>query len=166
MEAGMQETLDRLAERVEAMDRELVLTRVIDASRELVFEAWTRREHVDQWWGPPGCRIETFEMDVRPGGRWRFVMHAPNGVDYGNRIVYREIAWPERLAFDQSDDVDDDPNAFFTTVTLDDEGGKTRLTMRTLFKTAEQREQTAAFGAVEIGYQTLDSLATYLARLQ
>jgi uncharacterized protein YndB with AHSA1/START domain len=71
--------------------REIVLTRLIHAPRELVFEAWTNRDHVDKWWGPFGYRNETLEMNVQHGGMWRFVMHAPSGMDYGNRIVYREI---------------------------------------------------------------------------
>lgn len=69
-------------------DREIVITRVFDAPREQVFDAWTDSEHVSQWWGPNGFTTTTHEMDVRPGGVWRFIMHGPDGVDYKNRIVY------------------------------------------------------------------------------
>jgi uncharacterized protein YndB with AHSA1/START domain len=79
-------------------DREIVTTRVFDAPREMVFDAWTDPKHIGQWWGPIGFTTTTHEMDVRPGGVWRFTMHGPDGRDYKNRIVYTEIVRPERLA--------------------------------------------------------------------
>jgi uncharacterized protein YndB with AHSA1/START domain len=75
-------------------DREIVVTRVFDAPRELVFDAFTDPAHISNWWGPDGFTTTTHEMDVRPGGTWRFVMHGPDGVDYDNIIVYREITSP------------------------------------------------------------------------
>ena len=161
----MNETLDRLDEHLDVMPREISITRVINAPRELVFDAYTNREHIDQWWGPNGFRNETAEMDVRPGGVWRFVMHAPNGTDYGNRIVYREVVRPERLVFDHGADVDNDPNQFHVTVTFDAKEGKTKLTQRMLFKTAEQRAQAAGFGAIELGNQTLGKFETFVMKM-
>lgn len=143
-------------------DREIVLTRVFDAPRELVFRAYTDPDHLPHWWGPNGFTNTVHEMDVRPGGMWRFTMHGPDGTDYPNRIVYEEVVRPERLVFAHGADRDDDRGRFHVTVTFDDEGGRTRVTQRMLFATAAQRDATVKFGAVELGHQTLDRLAAYL----
>lgn len=143
-------------------DREIVLSREYDAPRELVWRAYTEPEHVNAWWGPDGFTNTVHEMDVRVGGRWRFIMHGPDGTDYPNRIVYQEITRPERLVFLHGEDVDDDPGAFHVTVTFDDLGGRTRVTQRMLFATAAQKAGVEQFGAVELGKQTLNKLAAYL----
>jgi len=78
-------------------DREIVITRELDAPRELVFEAFTDPKHIAQWWGPTGFTNTIRSMDVRPGGVLRFVMHGPDGVDYVNEIRYIEITTPPRL---------------------------------------------------------------------
>lgn len=146
-------------------DREVVITRILDAPPELVFKTWTDPEHVDKWWGPTGFTNETFEMDVRPGGVWRYVMHGPDGVDYPNKIVYLEVAKPERLVYDHGSDGEGAEPDFRVTVTFADEGGKTRLTMRSVFPTAEARDYVVReFKAIEGGNQTLDRLAQYLAK--
>ena len=87
------------AERTWSLDREIVLTRVVDAPRELVFEAWTKPEHAMKWFGPKGFTCTLHEMDVRVGGRWRFDMFAPDGKLYPNRIEYLEIVPNERLVY-------------------------------------------------------------------
>jgi uncharacterized protein YndB with AHSA1/START domain len=143
-------------------DREIVLTRVFDAPRELVFQAYTQPEHLAQWYGPDGFTITTYEHDCRTGGRWRFMMHGPDGRDWPNRMDFREVVRPERLVFDHGSDQDDDPNRFFVTITFDDEGGKTRLTSRMQFRTREEVEAKIKFGAVELGQQTLRRLAEHL----
>lgn len=145
-----------------SLEREIVLTRLFDAPRELVFNAWTDPAHIDQWWGPNGCRNETFEMDVRPGGMWRYVMHAPNGTDYDNRSVYHEVVAPERLVYTQGSDMENDPAAFHVTVTFEALGNQTQLTLRMRFATAAQRAAKAAFGAIELGQQTLARFAEHL----
>jgi uncharacterized protein YndB with AHSA1/START domain len=146
-------------------DREVVLTRVIDAPRELVFDAFTDPKHVDHWWGPNGYKTTTIAMDVRPGGMWRSVMQGPDGTDYDDRKVYEEVVRPERLVYWHGSDVDDDPGCFHVTVTFEDVGGNTRLTMRMLFGTVEQCEAVKGFGAVELGYQTLDRFAAHVRSL-
>jgi uncharacterized protein YndB with AHSA1/START domain len=144
-------------------DRELVLSRVFDAPRDLVFKLWTDSRHVAQWYGPHGFTVTVQEMDVRPGGVWRFVMHAPNGVDYPNRIIFHEVVTPERLVFSHGSGQPDDPG-FDVTITFDDDHGKTRLTLRQLYATAQEREFAAReYHAVEMGNQTLDRLGQYLA---
>ena len=147
----------------DSANREIVLTRTFDAPRELVFDAYTDARHLDEWWGPRGFATTTHEIDVRVGGSWRFDMLGPDGTHYPNRIVYTEIARPERLAYDHDTGVDDDPRRFHVTVTFADLGGRTELTSRMLLATAEQREQVVGFGAIELGYQTLDRFAEHLA---
>ncbi|HEX6371871.1 MAG TPA: SRPBCC family protein [Longimicrobium sp.] len=143
-------------------DREIVLSRELDAPRELVWRAYTEPAHVAVWWGPNGFTNTVHEHDVRVGGRWRFIMHGPDGRDYPNRIVYQEIVEPQRLVFLHGEDVDDDPGAFHVTVTFDDLGGRTRVTQKMVFATAAQRAGVEQFGAVELGNQTLAKLAAYL----
>jgi len=165
MEAGWTQSLERLAESlaVGTADREIVITRVFDAPRNLVFDAWTDPRHVGSWWGPTGFTTTTHEIDVRPGGVWRFIMHGPDGTDYPNKILYREIVKPERLVYDHGDQAD--PIHFHVTVTFEEQGNKTRLTMRSLFATAEVREMVVTkYHAIEGGNQTLDRFGEHLAK--
>ena len=149
------------------IDREIVLTRVIDAPRDLVFLAWTRQEHLTKWFGPSGFTIENISCDVRPGGMWRFVMVAPDGTRFDNRMVFREIRSPEMILVDHGHDRDDDPGRFQMRVTFDEQqNGKTVVSLRQLHPTQEQRAATIGFGAVEMGMQTLDKLAAYTQTLQ
>ena len=146
-------------------NREIVLSRVFDAPRELVFKAFTDPRHVGHWWGPDGFTNTIHEMDVRPGGVWRFVMHGPDGTDYGNKVVYSEVVKPERLRFAHGAD-DDGPAHFHVTVTFEDLGPRTRVTMRSIFPTAEVRDKTVKeYGALEGGKQTLERLARYLSTM-
>jgi uncharacterized protein YndB with AHSA1/START domain len=146
--------------------RTIVTTRVLDAPRELVFEAWTDPKHLVKWWGPNGFTTTVRTIEVRPGGVWRFVMHGPDGVDYENRIVYEEIVKPERLVYRHSGGDDVEPVQFQTTVTFEDLGGKTRLTMRAVFPSAAERNRVAEeYGAIEGAEQTLGRLAAQLATM-
>ena len=142
-------------------DREIVTTRLIDAPRELVFEAWTDRKHVGHWFGPDGFTTITHSMDVRPGGVWRFTMHGPDGTDWPNVVTYEEVVSPERLVYLHGDEKE--PDMFHTTVTFDDQAGKTALTMRAVFKTAAAREYVVRErGAIEGGQQTISRLERYV----
>ena len=144
-------------------DREIVVTRVLDAPRELVFDAWTDPRHIGSWWGPRGFTTTTHEMDVRPGGAWRFVMHGPDGTDYPNYVVYSEVVRPERLAYAHGGQPGE-PADFDVTVAFADEGGKTRITMRSLFPSAAARDFVVKeYGAIDGANQTLDRLAEHLA---
>ena len=147
----------------EATDREIVLARPLDAPREEVFDAWTDPQRIAVWWGPRGFTNTVSEMDVRPGGVWRFVMHGPDGVDYPNKVVYAEVARPERLVYSHGDDGAGDPGGFDVTVTFAERGGRTELAMRMLFASAGARDAVVEFGAIEGGNQTLDRLAEHLA---
>jgi uncharacterized protein YndB with AHSA1/START domain len=149
-----------------SLDREIVLSRVLDAPRELVFKVWTEEEHLSAWFCPKGFTTKTHEIDLRVGGLWRFDMIAPDGKIYDNRMVFLEIKAPELLVLDHGKDKDDDPSRFRVTVTFDAQSdGKTVLTMRQLHPTKEQRDAGIGFGAVEIGYGTIDNLAQHLRRL-
>jgi len=164
MQRDEADTIDQ-SKTVWALEREIVLSRVYDAPRSRVFEAWTKAEHVCQWFGPKGFTCVVHEMDVRPGGRWRFDFIAPDGQRYDNRADYLEIVAPRRLVFDHGSDRDDDPNRFRVTVTFDEQSdGKTVVTLRQLHPSEAQRDAGIGFGAVELGYQTLDKLDAYLQR--
>src|SRR5512135_1163184 len=115
------------------VERELVITRVFDAPRELVFRAWTDPKHMAQWWGPKHFSNTVDQMDVRPGGTWRIIMRSPDGAEYPSQGVYREIVPPDRLVFTNTA-LDKDGNLLidgFTTVTFADQNGKTKLTLET-----------------------------------
>ena len=80
-------------------DRELIITRVFDAPRDLVFKAWTEPERLAQWWGPEGFALPFLELDMRPGGAWRACMRGPDGTNFWQHGVCRELVPPERLAY-------------------------------------------------------------------
>jgi uncharacterized protein YndB with AHSA1/START domain len=113
--------------------------------------------HLAQWWGPNGFTSTIQEMDVKPGGAWRMTMHGPDGVDYKNESVFVEVVKPERLVY-----LHVSPK-FQATVTFEEIGGKTRLTLRTVFDTAEEMSRVEKeFGAIEGAKQTLGRLAEFL----
>ncbi|PYN21645.1 MAG: hypothetical protein DMD76_21520 [Candidatus Rokuibacteriota bacterium] len=159
MEAGWTQSLERLGVHLAGTaDREIVATRVVDAPREHVFEMFTDRQHVARWWGPKGFTSTIDEMDVRPGGVWRFVMHGPDGIDYKNKIVYDEIARPERLVYTHTGGAQFQATATFTSY-----GEKTVLAMRMLFESSRERDRVVKkFGAIEGLSQTLDRLEAYV----
>lgn len=127
----------------DTQERELVLTRVFDAPRPLVFAAWTDPERAARWWGPKGFVSVSCDMDVRPGGRWRRVMRSPAGSLHVAGGVYREVAVPERLVFTYAwEDADGRPgHETVVTVAFAERGGRTELTLRqSLFATATARD--------------------------
>lgn len=147
----------------ERSERELVIRRLFQAPRNLVFHVWTQPEHVAKWWGPTGFTNTVQEMEVKPGGTWRFVMHGPDGKDYPNKIVYQEVVEPEKLVFFHGSDVENDPEQFIVTVTFEQEGTQTAVTMRMLFPTKEQLDKVVQeYGAIEGNKQTMDRLEQHL----
>jgi uncharacterized protein YndB with AHSA1/START domain len=144
-------------------EREIVLSRLLDAPRELVFAAWTDPKQIVQWWGPRGFTTTTQEMSVTPGGVWRFVMHGPDGTDYKNKIIFTEVVKPERLVYRHAGEENTEDVKFHVTVTFEAQGRKTLLTMRSLFETAQQRDEVVTkYGAIEGGKQTLERLAEHV----
>jgi uncharacterized protein YndB with AHSA1/START domain len=148
-------------------DRELIVSRAIAAPRAIVFKAFGDRDNISLWWGPNGFRTTTYEMDVRPGGVWRYTMHGPDGVDWPNKVVYIEVVEGERLVYHHGTDGDvaNDPHSFHVTITFSEQDGKTIVTSRSLFSSKEQLDQVKQFGAVEGGKQTLARLDQYITRL-
>lgn len=147
--------------------RAIIATRVIDAPRDLVFEAWTDPKHLSQWWGPNGFTTTTSAFDMRPGGAWRFVMHGPDGRDYENRITYDEVVKPERIRYHHGGSDDVEPVQFRTTVTFEDLGSnRTRLTLHAVFPSAAERDRVIKeYGADKGAVETLSRLADYVARM-
>jgi uncharacterized protein YndB with AHSA1/START domain len=143
--------------------RELVITRLINAPRELVWEAWTKPEQVKQWWGPDGFTNTIHEMEVKPGGVWRFMMHGPGGMDFPNKIVFEKVETPSLLVYTHSSDDENDPTVFHTTVTFEEKKGRTWLTMRAIFATKVERDRVVKeHGAEEGGKQTINRLEAFL----
>lgn len=145
-------------------DREMVATRIVNAPRELVFQLFTERRHIEQWWGPKGFTTTTYQMDVRTGGVWRFCMHGPDGRDYENRVTYLEVAPPERLAFRHGGDEECEPVLHETVITFEDLGGKTRLTFRMAFPSSAARDVVVReYGALQGLDETLTRMEGHLA---
>ncbi|MBI5069329.1 MAG: SRPBCC family protein [Deltaproteobacteria bacterium] len=135
-------------------ERELVTSRLVKAPRRLVWQAFQSAEHLGQWWGPDGFRCTTSQFEFRIGGPWIFVMHGPDGTDYPNHITWREIAPPERIVY-----LHHGPD-FESTVTLEEKGEATLVTMRALFPSKAQRDAVVErFHADEGARQTLGRLA-------
>jgi uncharacterized protein YndB with AHSA1/START domain len=153
-------------------DREIVVTRLINAPRSRVWEVWTTPEHLANWWGPDGFTITTHSFDLRPGGMWTFTMHGPaetvggvkGGQDFENQIEFKEIVEPERFVHVHGgDDGDGRDVEFLSTITFDDQDGKTLVTMTSTFSTPEERDRVIKeYGAIEGGKQTLGNLAAYV----
>jgi len=141
-------------------DRELVSTRVFAAPLHLVWQAWSEPEHVVHWWGPRGFTNTFHEFDFTPGGAWRFVMHGPDGTNYENENRFVEIVKHERLVIDHLS-----MPRFRATVIFEDLGGKTRITFRQLFESAETCNKVKSY-AVPGLEQTLDRAMEHVAGMK
>jgi uncharacterized protein YndB with AHSA1/START domain len=152
-------------------DCEIVLTRVLNAPRELVWLAWTDPKHVCHWWGPRGFSTTIEKMDFRVGGAWEHTMHGPDGANYPNKSIFKEIVPLERITYSHGGGREDGetPGAnFIATWTFETvDGDKTRLTGRMVFHSKEARDRVVRdYGAIEGGRQTLERASEYVARLQ
>jgi len=146
-------------------DREIVMTRTFDAPRELVFEAMTKPEHMKEWWGPRGYTLPVCEIDLRPGGAYRFVSADAEGNEYAFRGEYREIVPPEKIVW--TFEFEGMPgNVSVDTMTLTEEDGKTTITSTSLFDDVEQRDGMLASGMETGAVETYDRLAELLEKLQ
>ncbi len=161
---GLRENVERLGEYLGAERRgerpEVVVTRVLDAPRALVFEAWTRPEYLSRWWAPRGFTLAACEVDFRPGGAYRMVMRGPDGAEYPFHGVYRDVVPPARIVFSAviGPGAGD---AILTTVTFDEEGARTRVTVR---QTVPANAR-AARGQEQGWTETLENLAAHVASL-
>ncbi len=146
-------------------DREIIISRLINAPQALVYEVWTDPAHIEKWWGPNGFTTKVHEMNVKKGGIWRSTMEG-FGMSFPNRVDYLEVVKPERLVYTLGSGEPGDKEAFHVTVTFSKQGDKTLLTMRSLFNTAAQRERVIKeFKAIEGGNQTLDRFEQQLAEI-
>ena len=137
----------------------MLISRVIQAPRDLVWGAFTDPEHLAHWWGPLGFSLETELFEFRSGGTWRHVMRGPDGTGYPNRIRFHEVVPPERLTYAHDTGKDEDPEGFETTITLLDLGGATQVVMRAVFRSEEAcRRVVQKYGALEGGVQMLTRL--------
>lgn len=153
-------------------DLEIVITRVFNAPREMVFKAWTDPIHIAQWWGPRGFTTRVTALDLRPGGQWRYVMIGPDGKEYPGKGVFREIVPLERIvATDEFDEgfetiINADlPQGMVTTTIFEDLGNQTRLTLHIAHPTAEDRRKHEEMGVIEGWNSSLDRLEEYLAKV-
>jgi len=144
-------------------DRELRLSRVLDAPVELVWEVWTKPEHIAQWWGPDGFTNTISRMEVRSGGEWDLVMHGPDATDYKNKSVFREVVLHRKIVYEHIS-----APKFVATVEFEAQGDKTSLSWHMLFETAEEFIRTVkTFKADEGLRQNFEKLSVYLrARLK
>jgi uncharacterized protein YndB with AHSA1/START domain len=144
--------------------RELVVTRVFDAPRKMVWDAWTDPKQLVFWYGPNGFTTTIEVMDVRVGGLWRQVMHGPDGTDYPNESVFTEVTPYERLGLTLSGGKTGAPTIQMErVVTFEDEAGGTRVTIRMVYPSVEAREKNVReYHVIEGGKQTMERLAEHL----
>jgi uncharacterized protein YndB with AHSA1/START domain len=147
-------------------DREIVLTRLFDASRRLVFEAMTRPEHVRRWWGilDDEHSVPVCEIDLRPGGKWRFVGRGPKGDYPAFYGVYREIAPPDRLVYTEFFEPFPDVESVITTI-FTEEGGKTRMTVTCSYPSTEVRDMVLSTGMSKGAAASYDRLEEVVSEL-
>jgi uncharacterized protein YndB with AHSA1/START domain len=160
-------------------ERTVVITRTLDAPRDLVWKAWTEPKHMARWWGPKTFTNPVCDMDVRPGGAWCIVMRSPDGVDYPLKGIYREVTAPGRLVMNM--DLSEHPDAWhdlvdpnrdkskgrpsldpLCAVTFEEAGGKTKLTIRMSFESVVLREAMVKMGMEQGWNQSLNRLAELL----
>lgn len=147
-------------------DREIVLTRLFDAPRRLVFDAMTKPEHVRRWWGILDDKhsVPVCEIDLRPGGAWRFVGRGPEGDFPAFYGTYREIAPPERLVYTEFFEPFPDVGSLISTV-FTEEDGKTRMTVTCLYPSLDVRDMVLSTGMSKgagLSYDRLEDLVREL----
>ena len=139
-------------------DREIVISRKLNAPVELVWEAWTKPEHIANWWGPDGFTNTITTMDVIPGGEWNLVMHGPDGTDYKNRSIFKEIVLHKKIVYEHIS-----YPQFVATVDFEEQGEQTVINWRMLFESAEDLIQVVkTFKADEGLKQNINKLNLYL----
>lgn len=145
-------------------DREIVVTRVMNAPRRLVFEAWTNPKHLPHWMlGPDGWTMPVCEIDLRVGGAWRFVWRRDDGTEMAMHGVYREVVPPERLV--STEEWGGDWPETLNTLELSEAGGKTTVVQRTLYPSKEARDAAIQTGMLEGMDQSFNRFEAYLATL-
>jgi uncharacterized protein YndB with AHSA1/START domain len=154
---------------VDTGKHEIIITREFNAPRDLVWEAWTDPEHIEQWWGPKGFSTEVDELDLKESGKWRYVMIGQDGKRYPSEGVFKEVVKPERIT--STDEFGEDfenpasldlPQGIVVTTLFEELGDKTKLTLRIMHRTAEDKKKHQDMGVIEGWYSTLDCLEEHL----
>ena len=153
--------LDDLLDAIKVSPQEIHSSRLVDAPIGIVFKCFSDPTGLGIWWGPNGFTTTTRSHDFRVGGTWDYTMHGPDGTDYPNYVTYREIEAPRRIAYDHGTNARH-PEMFKAVIQFEEDGGKTRVSLRLTLGDPKQREAMVAFGAVEGGWQTLSRLSAYL----
>jgi len=147
----------------EIKGKEIIISRVLNAPVKLVWEVWTKPEHIVKWWGPNSFTTTDKGMQLKAGGHWYFTMHGPDGINYPNHIVFLEVVPYEKLMYRHSDDAATNPISFHATVIFENMGNKTKLTMHSVFESeAELQRLNAAYHVIEGGQQHIGRLDDYL----
>lgn len=140
--------------------REMRITRIFKAPIELMWEVWTDPEHIANWWGPAGFTTTIHTMDFKEGGEWKLTLHGPDGTDYANRSVFKEIIPLKKIVFEHFN-----PH-FFATVLFETKVEETHMDWSMLFDTAEMRDTVVKVHKAEEGQkQNVDKLEKYLSKL-
>ena len=138
----------------------LRITGVLNAPVDLVWKVWTNREHIPNWWGPAGFTSTVHTMEVQEGGEWKLTLHGPDGKNYPNRSIFKEIIPFKKIVFEHFN-----PH-FMTTVLFESKGGETLIDWSLLFDTAEMREIVVKAHNAEKGQkENLEKLERYLSAL-
>jgi uncharacterized protein YndB with AHSA1/START domain len=165
MEVGMAAESKGTASVEFVSDREVLITRVFNAPRRLVFEALTKPEHVKRWYGPRVLTLVVCEIDFRPGGTWRYVLRAPDGSEHGFTGVYREIVPPERIVSTENYEAMMPGHEMLVTVTLEENDGRTTLKSRIVYLSKADRDGHLQSGMESGMQETFDRLAELLPTL-
>lgn len=163
MEAGYRQGFDAgLNNLARAAERTMVLQRVIQAPRSMVWGAWMNPETLPQWWGPEGFSCRTNRIDLRRGGEWVFDMIAPDGRVFPNHHIYNEVRPEERIGYMLLWG-ENGPKHADAWASFEDQDGATKVTLGMVFSTAAEFQEAKGFGAVELGLQTLGKLERFVA---
>jgi uncharacterized protein YndB with AHSA1/START domain len=142
-------------------DRELLITRVLNAPIDLVWEVWTKPEHIAKWWGPNGFTNTITTMDMKPGGEWNLVMHGPDGTDYDNQSIFKEVVLHKKIVYQHVS-----APSFTSTIEFDAQGEQTHLKWHMIFESYEQFIQVVkTFKADEGLKQNVEKLSKYLTEM-
>jgi uncharacterized protein YndB with AHSA1/START domain len=143
-------------------DRELTISRKLNAPVELVWEAWSNPEHIASWWGPEGFTTTISVMDLTPGGEWNLVMHGPDGTDYKNKSIFKEVIPFKKIVYEHIS-----APKFTATVDFEDQGDQTLINWNMLFETAEEFIRVVKTFKADVGLrQNVEKLEVYLSGMK
>ena len=154
--------------------KEIVITREFAAPRQLLWDVWTRPEHIEKWWGPRCFTTRVIAMDFRVGGKWEYVMTGPDGSEYPVIGIFSEVTPPERIVttdefgedYDERMPGVDLPKGLVVTAVFEDLGERSRLILTTSHVTVEDRKKHEAMGVVAGWNSSFDKMDEYLAEIQ